>query len=162
MCGTGMWLDAIPCCKSAPTLSSVPADLNGLKVHNAHLIVYSWPGSSLLCSFCICISPGSAAHVHHLNCPSPLVQESELSLAVWVHCPSGRLIVLTSIFLCEWVGQLFWWDKMMVCCSWSAARSVCFIMFMVSRYIHRLSLYGSQLALLGSLKVTVLIGILRV
>jgi hypothetical protein len=112
-----MGLDAIPSCKSARTISSVPADLNGLKAPNAHLILYyqlhSWPGFSLPWSFCVFISPGSAA-----SCPSfessvsigsgkwTLKSSFRVSLLVWVHCTSGSLIVLTSTSLCERVGAV--------------------------------------------------------
>jgi hypothetical protein len=78
-CGTKC---SIPCCKSACTISAVPAVLNGLFVLNVHLI-FDWL-MTRLARFQSPLfvmrpqMPCSADPVHHMNHQSPLNQESEL------------------------------------------------------------------------------------
>jgi hypothetical protein len=76
----------IPCYINAVTVSSVPADLNGLKICRAHLIL-DWLTTllamfSLPCSFFIGTCPGLAVPTHYPNHQSNLNLESELWIAL--------------------------------------------------------------------------------
>lgn len=107
------------CYKSPSTVSSVPADLNCLKVPSAHLIL-DW-FIKFLARFQF---PLFVVHLHIFRfcCPCPSFKSSSstesgkqtlnsscgVSPPVWVHWPSGSLTLLTLLVACFTMISINW------------------------------------------------------